>query len=66
MTSDGQLKLCLFSDSKTSFDLKDIINLSNEEFANEVQDFLSKKQFAHPEVNELIKLNDLNMLSIGG
>jgi cyclic pyranopterin phosphate synthase len=66
MTSDGQLKLCLFSDARSSFDLKDIFNLSNEEFAKEVQGFLSNKQFSHPEVEDLIKLNDFKMLSIGG
>lgn len=66
MTSDGQLKLCLFSDAKTSFDLREIANLSIIDFANEVQGFLSNKKFAHPEVDDLIKLNDLKMLSIGG
>lgn len=66
ISSTGQLKLCLFSDKNEGLNLKEIINFNNFDFKNSIQNYLSKKKYKHPEIDELIKLNDLEMLSIGG
>ena len=66
LTSTGKLKLCLFSDNNNSLDLKSLSDLDNYSINNEINDFLSKKSFSHPEIEDLIQLSNINMLSIGG
>ncbi len=68
ITSNGKLKLCLFSSGKDELDLKDILrnnNFDDEEIASLIETALFNKEFNHPEIEVLNQLNQ-NMLSIGG
>lgn len=66
ITSDGMMKLCLFSEKANSLNLKELIEVEQSLFENKVTNFLSYKKYSHPEVDKLLQLNDLEMLSIGG
>ena len=63
------MKLCLFSSGKDDINLKTIVsteNLTNSEIANIIENSLKKKALKHPEIEELLTLEQNNMLSIGG
>ncbi|OGU59020.1 MAG: cyclic pyranopterin phosphate synthase MoaA [Ignavibacteria bacterium GWF2_33_9] len=66
LSAKGKLQLCLFSDSNSSLDLKRLMELNELQIQEKLNEFLIKKQFAHPDVKELIQLSNSNMLSIGG
>jgi len=68
ITSDGKLKLCLFSPHKTEIDLLKLIRngSSDEQIADSISKALLEKDYAHPEIEELIKLKNNNIISLGG
>jgi len=68
ITATGKIKLCLFS-SEERTSLKYYLansNISDEEIAERISQSLQFKQEKHPELEELLKLDNNNMLSIGG
>ena len=68
ITSDGKIKSCLFS-ANSSLSLKDVLpdmNIPDDEICGYIEESVAEKNYAHPEINELITLSKNNMLSIGG
>lgn len=68
ITSDGKLKLCLFSHKNKELDLKvPIRNGESDEMISElILSFINEKQEMHDNLDELIKLKSSSMISIGG
>ena len=68
ITAEGKLKLCLFSPHKTELDLLNLIRIgySDEQIAESISKALLEKDFAHPEIEELINLKNNNIISLGG
>jgi len=69
ITSDGNLKLCLFSPKNTELDLKFYLrsgNYDNKDIAEIIERKLQEKELQHADTTELLKLEKNNMLSIGG
>ncbi len=69
ITAEGKLKLCLFSDGKNEINFKELLrnnNTDDQQIAMTIHRALQLKNEKHPEVDELIKLEENNMLSIGG
>ncbi|MCL5992345.1 MAG: GTP 3',8-cyclase MoaA [Bacteroidetes bacterium] len=68
ITSDGKLKLCLFSPHKTEIDLLKLIRdgYTDEQIADSISKALLEKDYAHPEIEELIQLKNNNIISLGG
>ncbi len=64
----GHMKLCLFSSGSNDLDLKSMLNsgLPEDEICASIQDRLKLKAEYHPAVEELIRLEENKMLSIGG
>jgi cyclic pyranopterin phosphate synthase len=68
VSSEGKLKLCLFSRNENDINLLYLIRngFSDEEIALSIRNELLKKEYAHPEIEELIKLKNNNIISLGG
>ena len=69
LTSDGKMKLCLFSSGKDEINLKTVLsagNFTNSDIANIIENSLMKKELRHPGIEDLLKLEQNNMLSVGG
>jgi molybdenum cofactor biosynthesis protein A len=69
IAADGKLKLCLFSSANDDINLKQLIasdTLTDQEISVLIESTLQKKALMHPGVEELIRLEKNNMLSIGG
>lgn len=68
ITAEGKLKLCLFSPNKTELELKDMLrnDYSDERIAESIIKALVEKDYAHPNIEELIKLKNNNIISVGG
>lgn len=68
ITAKGEIKTCLFSKPEKQ-SLKSLLSnqsITDDEIAEFIQSSLKTKWFNHPDVNELSKLNQNNMMSIGG
>lgn len=69
VTAKGNLKLCLFSQMDSELSLISLIRNSlftDEAIASRIAVHLHNKKFSHPDIDELITLQNNNMLSIGG
>jgi molybdenum cofactor biosynthesis protein A len=69
ITSEGNLKLCLFSPKNTEINLKKYLSdnsYTDIQIADIIESTLSNKQLKHQAVNELMQLDKNNMLTIGG
>lgn len=69
VTSEGSLKLCLFSPKYKDLDMKNYLrtgNFSDSEIAEIIENRVQDKVLMHPDIPELLKLERNNMLSIGG
>lgn len=69
VTSEGSLKLCLFSSKSDEMDMKQFLragNMSDLEIAYKIQNKLLEKNYSHPEISELLQMEKNSMLSIGG
>jgi len=69
ITADGKMKLCLFSTGKDDINLKQLISsqsLTDKEIGEIIEKSLFGKALKHPGVDELMRLEKNNMLSIGG
>lgn len=64
----GKMKLCLFSSGKNELNFKELLNSNADDdmICSEVESALKLKAEFHPAVEELIRLEENNMLSIGG
>jgi len=69
ITADGKLKLCLFSAANTDLDLKRLLSdetITDYDISAIIENALKQKSLNHPAVEELLRLEKNNMLSIGG
>lgn len=69
ITSSGKLKLCLFTPINEELDLRKLLRspgVSDDEIVRFINNSLDRKNFQHPDVGELLKLEKNNMLAIGG
>lgn len=69
ITSSGKLKLCLFAPVNEELDLRLLLrtpSVSDDDIVRFINDSLDRKNYQHPEVDELLKLEKNNMLAIGG
>lgn len=69
ITASGEIKLCLFSSEKKEKGLKGLLGSSNipdTDIAKQIISSLQYKKEKHPEIKELLKLDNNNMLNIGG
>ncbi len=69
ITSEGNLKLCLFSAKDKEISLKKYLKsaeYSDDDIAAIIIESLQLKELKHPDVDELIQIDQNNMLRIGG
>ncbi len=68
VTSDGKLKLCLFSLKDNYLDIKSLIRsgASDNEIAEEITDFIGNKNEMHDTFENLIQLKSSSMITVGG
>jgi molybdenum cofactor biosynthesis protein A len=69
ITADGKLKLCLFSTGNDDLNLKEIFSVdsfTDRDISTIIENSLKYKSLKHPEIEELLRLEENNMLSIGG
>lgn len=69
ITSEGNMKLCLFSAKDNELNLKEYLRdgkSSDKEIAEIISKKLQNKEYVHPGIEDLLKLEKNNMLSIGG
>ncbi len=67
--AQGKMKLCLFSNGVNELNFKELLNdksYSDEDICGFISESLLSKEKLHPDVDELLKLEENNMLSIGG
>ncbi len=67
--AQGKMKLCLFSSGENELNFKELLNdpyLSDEDICNKISYSIYGKEKSHPGVDELMKLQENNMLSVGG
>ena len=66
LTADGRLKVCLFA--KTGPSLRDAMRsgATDDELEALIRNALAGKWAAHPPMEQLVQVNDLPMISIGG
>lgn len=67
--AESKMKLCLFSKGKNELNFKEILSnsdYSDEDICSMIEKSLQFKPIVHPEIEELIRLQENNMLSIGG
>ncbi|HUX93124.1 MAG TPA: radical SAM protein, partial [Ignavibacteriaceae bacterium] len=65
----GKMKLCLFSTGEDELSFKELLNnkdYSDDDICGLIETSLQLKKKIHPEVDELLKFEENNMLSIGG
>jgi len=65
----GKMKLCLFSTGTSELNFKQLLNnpqYSDENISEMILSSLYLKEETHPRVEELLKFEENNMLSIGG
>ena len=63
------MKLCLFSNGKNELNFKKLLTdsaISDNDICEMISESLSHKEKLHPEVDELLRLEENNMLTIGG
>lgn len=69
VTAKGNLKLCLFSQIDSELYLISLLRnslFSDDAIASRIAVHLHNKKLTHPDIDELISLQNNNMLSIGG
>lgn len=68
ITSDGYMKLCLFSPNRNNLSIKKLIdnNYNDDEIAMIIQDELLNKTQSHADLKDLMLLENNNMVNIGG
>jgi molybdenum cofactor biosynthesis protein A len=69
ITASGKMKLCLFSQTEEGLDLKELLrdnSINDMDIANIIETEMGNKLFKHPEISELIQLDQNDMISIGG
>ena len=67
ITAEGKMKLCLFSNGQNEISFKEILaKYNDDQICNLIIDSLQYKPKQHAEVEELLRLEENNMLSIGG
>lgn len=68
ITSDGKLKLCLFSLKDNDLDIKALIRRGayDNEIVDEITEFTGKKNEMHDTFENLIQLKSSSMISVGG
>lgn len=68
VTSDGKLKLCLFSLKDNDLDIKSLIRrgASDNEIAKEITYFIGNKNEMHDTFENLIQLKSSSMITVGG
>ncbi|MDT3740148.1 MAG: GTP 3',8-cyclase MoaA [Candidatus Kapabacteria bacterium] len=68
VTSDGKLKLCLFSLKDNDLDIKALIRrgASDNEIAEEITYFIGNKNEMHDTFENLIQLKSSSMITVGG
>ncbi len=67
--AQGKMKLCLFSSGENELNFKELLNDPNyndDNISDLIQKALLPKPQVHPDISELIKLEENNMLNIGG
>ena len=67
--AQGKMKLCLFSSGENELNFKELLNDPNyndDDISELIQKALLPKPQVHPDISELIKLEENNMLGIGG
>ncbi len=67
--AQGKMKLCLFSTGEDELNFKDLLNnpaYSDNDICGLISNSLYNKKRIHPAAEELLKLEENNMLSIGG
>lgn len=64
----GEMKLCLFSRKGSDLPLLPLLQsgLNDDEIAARIESYILNKDFKHPDLNELIELNNDKMFNIGG
>ena len=65
----GKMKLCLFSTGTNELNFKQLLNnsqYSDEMISEMILTSLYQKEKTHPRIEELLKFEENNMLSIGG
>jgi molybdenum cofactor biosynthesis enzyme MoaA len=63
------MKLCLFSNGENEINFKQLLSggkYSDEQICEVIQDAIQFKLEKHPEPEELAKLEENNMLTLGG
>lgn len=67
ITSSGNLRLCLFSEKENGLEIGKILNDStDEEIFEKIKNFLPNKWLKHPPMEELAKMNTMQMVELGG
>jgi len=69
ITATGKMKLCLFSNGENEINFKQLLSgvkYSDEQICEVIQDAIQFKLEKHPEPEELAKLEENNMLTLGG
>ena len=69
ITASGNMKLCLFSPVEEGLNLKNLLRYENntdKDIANIISNEIGNKLLKHPEISELIQLEQNKMVSIGG
>ena len=67
--AQGKMKLCLFSAGENELSFKKLLNdknYSDDDICGFIENSLQLKKKVHPGIDELLKLEENNMLSIGG
>ena len=69
ITSDGMMKLCLFSNISDEINLKKLLrdnNYSDIEISEIIKQSVLNKKYKHPGIDELLQADKNNMIRIGG
>lgn len=68
LSSSGILKLCLFSKNSDDLDLLSLVrqNATENQIAERIREFVLNKKQSRAEMEEIIKLKNNKMISIGG
>ncbi len=68
ISSKGNFRLCLFNEGKHGINFKELYrdNYTDQEILNMLKDAMMEKWEKHPAPEELVKLAENNMMTIGG
>ena len=68
ISSKGNFRLCLFTEGDHGLNFRDLYRsgVSDSEILNKITTAMCDKWEQHPDANELSKMNDNNMMTIGG